>query len=37
MMEDKRLIDVTMSELESLIKTAIREEISRINGPAKEL
>lgn len=37
MIEDKRLIDVTMSELESLIRTVIREEILRLNGRAKEL
>ena len=37
MMEDKRLIDVTMSELESLLRAVIKEEILRINGPAKEL
>lgn len=36
-MGDKRLIDVTMSELKILIRTVIREEILRINGPTKEL
>ena len=37
MRDDKRLIDVTMSELESLIRTVIKEEISRLNGPTREL
>lgn len=37
MMEDKRLIDVTMLELESLLRTVIREEVLRINGAAKDL
>lgn len=35
--QNKRLIDVTISDLENLIRTIVREEIFRINGQAKEL
>lgn len=37
MIEDKRLIDIKISELESLIRAVVKEEILLINSASKEL